>query len=189
MKTRFRLVLFAQIAVTLIPVFEAGAQGICAEPAESLPSSAVDKSEPADRYAGAKVLDERITGDPNDPALLSRIRLVRTDDAKYPLVRVEDKLAVDPGTGERKIVQQRAMIADHIVVKLKPGASEADLVPLMQPLGAKIREQFPESELYLIAFPHPGIDTVPHAVGHFVSTQIEYAGPDDLSSIQEPAEK
>ena len=52
------------------------------------------------------------------------------------------------------------MIADHIMVRLKPGISEQEFELLNKKHGATIRKKIPMQELYLVAFANADVDTV-----------------------------
>ena len=67
-----------------------------------------------------------------------RWSIVGTDHV-FPLVRVKETIASDPNTGEEQVVDAVAVVADHIRVKLRPGASESDLRSLNEKLGGHLR--------------------------------------------------
>ncbi len=84
---------------------------------------------------------------------------------KYPLIRVEEMLTQGPN-GAESILSQQAAVADHIIVQLKPGSSDADMNQLAAQNGASVIKT-PQQGLYLVQLPSADLDTVPRAVQTF----------------------
>ena len=61
------------------------------------------------------------------------------------------------------IIKQRAMVGDHVMVKAKAGVTAAEFEKMLARHGAKVRKRLPRTDLYLVQFPAPDIDTVPNA--------------------------
>ncbi len=116
-----------------------------------------------DRYAKAPVLAEReekaeFGGRP----VIRRLRLVRDDTFKYPLLRVEDDFIEEGGV--RELVNQTAMVADHVMVTVKDAKTNgAALEEQLKALGATVRRKMPASGVWLVAYPDPDLDTVTRA--------------------------
>lgn len=133
---------------------------------------------PSDRYRDADILSmEETTVDAG--RTIRRHRLIRTE-FKYPLLQVEDTLERTPPTGRETIVAQRAMVADHIMVKLRPGVGEADLRAFARTCQGHIRRKLHTPGLYLVAFTNCTLETVMHGIeactrAHAIT---EYAEPD-----------
>jgi len=109
--------------------------------------------------AGAAAIiseDERTSP---DGLTVRRTRIVRTD-FKYPLLRVTDTWRVDPATGTREHAGTSRAVADHVAVRLRPGATEDDLRALCRSAGCAVRRRLPLSGLYLVAFDAPEPDSV-----------------------------
>ncbi|MBA4387073.1 MAG: hypothetical protein C0404_03770 [Verrucomicrobia bacterium] len=110
-----------------------------------------------------------------------RVRVLRTD-MKYPLVRVQEEVEKDAATGEEKAIRMLAMTADHVMVKLRPGATEEDLQALTRKYAGKIRSKKPLSGIYLVELAESGADAVPGAVAKYLqeSGVVALAEPDYL---------
>lgn len=99
-----------------------------------------------------------------DPSLRQRIRIVRTD-FKYPLIRLEETFRHNDQTGADILIQQTAMVADHMVVKLAPGTNASAFSTAVTAAGASIRSLKPASKVYLITVPSPlAINGLPDAI-------------------------
>jgi len=140
-----------------------------------------------DRFATREVLDQRETmvKMESGETRVRRVRLVRDESLKYPLVRVEDEL-VRSATGD-KLVRQSAMVGDHVMVKLRdPKMAEAGLLTLLGDGSASVRRKLPASGLWLVAFAEPKVDTVPRAVSQIskLKDHILVVEPDHLMTAQ-----
>lgn len=81
-----------------------------------------------------------------------RSKVVRTR-MKYPLILVEERFRRDPASGEDRLEQRRAMVADHVIVTLRDGRSEEELQSLAGRHGASItRRLSPDSRSYILQF-------------------------------------
>jgi len=133
-----------------------------------------------DRYAGRQVIESRETvREAGGLMKITRVRLVRDDSFKYPLIRVEDELVRGP-QGER-LTRQTAMVGDHVLVKPQSAQTdEAALLAQMKAEGATVRRRMPASGTWLVAFANPTVDTVPRAVAKLsgLKTWVRYAEPD-----------
>jgi hypothetical protein len=65
---------------------------------------------------------------------VKRERLVRTD-FKYPVLRVTEVV-----TKEGQVLSQQAMVADHILIRLREGVSEENLAGLLAKHGGRFGE-------------------------------------------------
>ncbi len=107
-------------------------------------------------FPGAVLVDEKSTP-PNREGRYTKAKLIKTDQ-KYPYVRVEEEWRRDPATGEEARVRQVAMVGDHFVVSLADGQSADAARNYVQKFGASIRRHVPNSPVYLIQLPKPGLD-------------------------------
>lgn len=83
--------------------------------------------------------------------------------------------------------QRKVMAGDHIVVRLKEGASDSELEASLKSYGAQIQRRLPASGLYLISFdgksPDQMIDTFDELLHHLQTKDfVEHSGPDYLVS-------
>ena len=81
----------------------------------------------------------------NDETFVRRLRLVRDESAKYPILRVEDELIRTPQGG--RLVRQTAMVGDHVMVKLlDPKQAESVLLAELGDGSAHVRRRMPASD-------------------------------------------
>ena len=108
-------------------------------------------------------------------------------DFKYPLRRVREVLQRDDPGGHTRTVRRVAMVADHILVKLQPGATEASLRQLCAQHGAAIRRRSRVSGLYLVSLGAADLDAVPRAVATFnaATDVVLRASPDTLLTLDD----
>ncbi len=118
-------------------------------------------------------------GPANASGQFQRVSLYRTD-MKYPLIRVEESRAPGPN-GTEVVLSQQAAVADHIMVRLQPGASEDDINQLAAQNGASVVKT-PQPGLYFVQIPNADIDSLPHAIQTFsqYTGVLKYAEADSL---------
>ncbi len=147
------------------------------EPGSRLP---FDASAVPDRWIDARTLLSEDRPDAADPDLLFRVRLVEAE-FKYPLLRLEEALRVDPATGSETLIAQVAMVADHVLLKPDPGASEQSLLANVTALGGTVRSRKPASGILLVTIPAPlELDGLPAALDQLktLSGLVSIAEPD-----------
>jgi subtilisin family serine protease len=140
-----------------------------------------------DRFAGKVILEKResVVKLETGETQVRRVRLVRDESLKYPLVRVEDEF-IRSSQGDR-LVRQSAMVGDHVMVKLRnPKMPEAELLSLLGDGSATVRKRMPASGLWLVAFSEPKVDTVPRAVTRMMKLKdhILIVEPDHIMTAQ-----
>ncbi|MBA4387851.1 MAG: hypothetical protein C0404_07710 [Verrucomicrobia bacterium] len=142
-----------------------------------------------DRYASAPVLEER-RGVRGPEGRDHNIKVVRVN-SKYPLIRVDEAVVRDPETGKERVMARTEMVADHIVVKVKEGTTEADLQALNAKYGAKILRKMvtPGPGTYLVQLAGASVDSAPNAVAAYGKEVqlLAYAEPDYLVHTMETA--
>jgi hypothetical protein len=133
----------------------------------------------ADHFEKAAVLDERLVTKKGTENRVTRLRLVKQADFKYPLIRVEDELRVEAG-GEERLLRQTAYVADHVMVRVREGVTPEELEKALASLGAKVRDRKPLSGIWLVSFANPDLDTVGKALQAFAALPetARYAEPD-----------
>ncbi len=124
--------------------------------------------------------------------LVRHVRILRdVEGEQAPLLRVEDVLEehvegmVDAkGFGDPKISRREVMVADHVLVVLRPGVQEDELKALVVGLGASIKRKLrvPGLESYVVRISERDVDALPRAVARFMrmANQIALAEPDHL---------
>jgi subtilisin family serine protease len=140
-----------------------------------------------DPLAGAEVLEfrESTTKDAEGRTVVRRLRLLRVNSMKYPLLRVEEDL-LRTSQGEQRL-RQVAMVGDHVLVKLRqPKMSEADFLQKLGDGAARVRQRMPASGLWLVSFSEPHLDTVPQAVARLRKLEdlVAIVEPDHVLSAQ-----
>lgn len=117
----------------------------------------------ADRFLALTVIEQCEEPPANRPRVRWTLtKLVRDERAKEPLIRVEESW--QQGSKGPLLTKQSAMVADHVMVKLKPGQRIEPLLKRFKSLNPDIRRRMPASNLWVIGFEEPGLDTVPLAV-------------------------
>ena len=132
-----------------------------------------------DRWTAGQPLAESAAPAP-DPSLRQRIRIVRTD-FKYPLIRLEETFRRDDQTGADILIQQTAMVADHMLVKPAAGVDEGVFLAAVTAGGGTVRSIKPAAKIYLITLAAPlDINGLPQAIDALkaVSDVIRIAEPD-----------
>lgn len=140
-----------------------------------------------DAFSSAKILQmrESTIKDSEGQTRVRRLRLVKVETMKYPLLRVEDDFLKTP-SGEKRI-RQTAMVADHVLVKLKdPKLQETAFLAKLGNGAASVRRRMPASGLWLIAYANPEIETVPQAISKLkqMADVVEIAEADHVLSAQ-----
>ena len=111
-----------------------------------------------DRFEEADVISSSETK-PDAKGYITRVKILKTNQ-KYPLIRVEETIAQDSATGKTSLFSQRAMVADHVLVKTHASVSLSSVENLADRLGGFVRRKMHSPDHYLIAFPNADIDTV-----------------------------
>jgi subtilisin family serine protease len=132
-----------------------------------------------DRFADATVLKMEETA-PDKNGRYERKRLVRTD-FKYPLILLKESVQIDSLNGTSRLLKQSAMVADHVMIKVKPGASENEVNQAVLAYGGRVRKKMHAPDLYLVEFQNVDLNSVSQAIQQFGSKDsglIVYAEPD-----------
>jgi alpha-tubulin suppressor-like RCC1 family protein len=125
---------------------------------------------------------------PSGVTLVRRSAIYRVPDFPFGLVRVDRVYRSDQapkvGSGQEqptaKPLWENAMIADHLMVKAKPGRTETAL-KLALPKGCQLRRRLPAcDDLYLVEVPRSGLAALEKAVTLLEEQTdlVEYAEPD-----------
>lgn len=115
-------------------------------------------------FPNAQVLETRETA-PDAQQQVRRVKLLRTD-FKYPLIRVEERVIRD-SVGRERVVDGPTMVANHILVSVRPGGTQADLNTIAGRLGGKVIEAVHKPDVFLVELPGQSIDAVPEAIERF----------------------
>ncbi|MEO5368039.1 MAG: S8 family serine peptidase, partial [Magnetococcus sp. WYHC-3] len=112
----------------------------------------------------------------------TRISLLRSEEFKYPWILVEEQVQGEqggvqarqieivangrpmPGKTEGKVVARQEAVADHVLVRLAQGKTEADLLASCEQAGLTIRRKMHTDGLYLVTArdtgAEPTVDTL-----------------------------
>ncbi len=146
--------------------------------------SAVNRPPILDRFVGAEIVASQ-TSPTSDPQVRRRKQLVRTL-FKYPLVRVEETLSTDPKTGQDILVEQLAMVGDHVIVRLKEGRTRDDLAVEVAQHGFEIRDEILGSGCFLVSVTPADLDSVLTLIETFeASVCVDFSEPDYLIEVAE----
>jgi large repetitive protein len=130
-----------------------------------------------DRFSSCTILDSKVEG-------RTRTRLVYLPDFTYPNIVVEDTLAPVDASGETRLIEQKAMVADHILVALNKNSSPQALKELCSQAGATVRRQLRSGkrQLYVVGLAKPSLEAVKSALACFSNHAdvVAYAEPDGL---------
>ncbi len=131
--------------------------------------------------ADAVVLDSRVKPAAGPAGAQVQERLLKTKH-KYPLLRVEERS--ESVGGKRSVVSRTASVADHLMVKPRPGAAEAEVLADLGIPGAKVRKKMPASGVWLVSFPVSGVNGLSQALdtGKRARKAVFYAESDDVLS-------
>ncbi len=156
-------------------------------PAGQPPSAAAgppDRSPAQDHFAGIAPIAER-TLPTATPHVYTRERLMRAS-TKYPLVRIEETVAIDPRTGAETLWGQRAMAADHVLVRLRPGQTREALVAAVVQHGFTIRRDIRAPGCFLVATDPGTLDSVSELTAAMaMATCVDIAEPDYLVHVSD----
>lgn len=161
---------------------------ISEKPLEAKASSALPSSgEIQDAFSSAETLQTRESTlkDSTGQIRVRRLRLVKVPTMKYPLLRVEDEF-LRTQHGEKR-VRQSAMVADHVLVKLKdPKLQEATFLAKLGNGAASVRRRMPASGLWLIAYANAELESVPQAIAKLnkMADIVEIAEADHILNAQ-----
>lgn len=118
---------------------------------------------------------------PDSRGMVERQILLQTH-FKYPMIRVVEKIQSDPATAREIVITRTAMVADHMLLKLREGADQLSINALLQRFGGKSSKPLFRDSAQLVHFAQAGLDTVSDAVLSFSNQKqlVAYAEPDYL---------
>ena len=111
------------------------------------------------------------------------VKVVRLrEGAKYPFLRVEETVGIERASGLRRVLARTVLVADHVLVRLKPGSTVKDLEALNVKFGAQVQRRLraPGTETYVVRLAAHNLESVADAVAAFrqAATTVAYAEPD-----------
>ncbi len=137
-----------------------------------------------DRYAEATELSSK-KEEQNSSVSFRRARLVKSR-GKYPLIRVEDTFVKAPKSGASDLCHQIAMVADHVLVRIREGVSRDEFESAMQRLGLNIRMDLHVPRTFLVSSAPVTVDTVLQLVESLSAVAcVEISEPDYMVYLDE----
>lgn len=146
--------------------------------AENLPSREAQRT----MYDGAEELARKET--PHVDGGILRTRLLKTC-FKYPLVELDEIVRTDAATGEERATLVIERVADHVMVRTRPGTDEKVLAEALGRHGMAIRKRMHCPGLYLARVSEVRIGAVAEAVAALGTepVAVAYAEPDSIVHI------
>ncbi len=128
-----------------------------------------------DPFAGARQV-AALESPADDRGRYERVRVVKTD-FKYPYLRIVE---TRERLGSDRLVARVEMVADHVLVKLRPGLQESEVEPLAVRMGLKVRARLRVPRSFLLELPTHAPDAVPRALDRLKQETdvVAYAEPD-----------
>jgi subtilisin family serine protease len=121
---------------------------------------------------------------PDGKGEFTRRRIVRTDD-EDPYVLVESHFRRDSASGSEKMLFSKAMVADQVMVQLRPDADVDALKSLVSRYGGQLIQKIYGTEAYLVRLPGVDLNTISNAA-EFFSAQTGIVATVDCNSIAFP---
>ena len=129
-------------------------------------------------WPDAEVLVEE-TSVPDKEGNYRRVTLIQPRDLPYP-VRIEKKIATDPKTGAEKLLSENEVVADRVIIKIKPGQNTEAIESIIEEVGGVLHTPFQGSGFTIVQLPELSIEAVPKALQVLSAKRefLEYAEPD-----------
>lgn len=151
-----------------------------ANPGAPAPGAAPDADEPIrfDIFKDAERIVTQATP-VNAAGEFQRVTILQTP-MKYSFVRVEETVRQEGHTREERVVKQIAAVADHVLVKVRPGLAEEAVAELAREHGGRVRKKLAAPDTYLIEVTAPKAGSLPEAIAALSAdkTLVAYAEPD-----------
>ena len=125
-------------------------------------------------FPDATVISEH-RSEPDASGGVVKTQLLQTPKSSYPFVRVIEAWRDNERT------ERYAMVADHVLVRLRKERSEADLYAWTATVGLGVRRHLPDTDYYLLQLPDPeAFDEWLKRLGDDAALPIHGAQPDYL---------
>ncbi len=106
--------------------------------------------------------------------------LYRIPSFKYPMIRVERTGRVH-ANGRREWLREDAMVADHMIVRLRNGASREDLEVLCRKHNTRIKRKMRAPQTCIVSLRSTKEDRLRNAIADFQRAKaVSYAEPDTI---------
>ena len=147
-----------------------------------IPTSALKPAK--NHFSDIKPIAQRML-EPTATGLQQHERLLLAGN-KYPIIKVVDSLATDPSTGQQTLVNQLAMVGDHVMVKLQDGYQMNALQNLVRQHRLSIRKKMKSPGCFLVSIAPATLDSVSNLTNILATSDcVDIAEPDYLVYISE----
>ena len=117
---------------------------------------------------------------PLKDSIKSKITVIATDKFKYQNVRIEQIYEVDEDSNEELLIT-RAMVADHVIVKVKDHVNQNELQEVVDNHGLKIRKKMYSENTYLVETPTADVNSVYEALARLMPEEkVKHSDPDHI---------
>jgi hypothetical protein len=143
----------------------------------------MDEKDSAPKLIASKDYESQAPGGFGPVKMILRVKLYETS-FKYPLLRTEERLVVDPARGKEESKELKEMVGDHFIVKLKKETDEKALQDFNQKQGTTIRKKMLSGDTYLIAFNGKDIEAFWKILSEYQKSLLfEVAEPDYVAHM------
>ncbi|WP_009965545.1 S8 family serine peptidase [Verrucomicrobium spinosum] len=170
---------------------EAPATGSASFPAPAAPLPPAGGPNSPRRGVPAEIASGKVVAADNSeisPDGVQRRVTLHETNFKYPHLRMEEQVRRMANGGE-VLVKRNVMVADHLMVTLKPRVTEPEFQAWLGQHQLTIRERIPNAPLYLVATKDPSLETYDAALLALAEagSPIAYADPDYIVQNQAQA--
>ncbi len=146
-------------------------------PARIRPGQAIDSHGLPSQIPNGRVVAR--TDTPRDRSGRFRRVTILKQDGKYPLARIEEDVRTDARAKKERTQRRTAMVADHVIVRLKPGADRKQLDAAAAQMRTRVRRSLRIPGAFLVEAAGLSPEGLPDAVSYWRSRPfVEYAEPD-----------
>ncbi|WP_372807996.1 S8 family serine peptidase [Pontiella sp.] len=158
----------------------AAAVAVAAEPAVVAPGTDASVASVASAADGLRAERQTMLG--NGDVESRRMIAVA---GKYPNRVVVETLRRDRRQRKFVPVGRTEMVADHVLVNLRPGADRAAFEQLVSEFDAQIERSLSDGRTFIVQLQAPSLDAVDEAIGYFseAAAAVAYAEPDYVRHI------
>ncbi|MBA4387197.1 MAG: hypothetical protein C0404_04395, partial [Verrucomicrobia bacterium] len=104
---------------------------------------------------------------------------------KYPFIRVEETVTTDSATGREKVTINSEMVADHVMVKVRPDVDQAALKAVAERHGMQVLKKMHMPGMFLVKAPKCDLNAVKQTMAALSGEQavVKYAEPDSIAHV------
>lgn len=125
-----------------------------------------------------EVIDYAVSSVKN--SMISKVTVISTDDFKYRNIRIEQVYEIGENS-EENLIATRAMVADHVIVKVKDNVSELEFKDIVDSHGLKVRKKMYSESTYLVQTAKADVNSVYEALSSLMPEEkVKYTDPDHI---------